>query len=104
VDAVVGNSSSGLYEAPSLHKPTVDIGERQKGRLAADSVIRCHPTRAAIGEAIARAMQADCRVVANPYGDGRSAERILRILTTDGRRDDLLKKRFHEVAAHHAGH
>ena len=56
VDAVVGNSSSGLYEAPSFGIPTVDIGERQRGRLAAASVIHCEPTRAAIAAAIDRAL------------------------------------------------
>ena len=43
VDVVVGNSSSGLYEAPSLHTPTVNIGDRQRGRLSAASVIHCKP-------------------------------------------------------------
>lgn len=95
VDAVVGNSSSGLYEVPSFQKPTVNIGDRQKGRLQAASVINCEPTAEAIREAIARAFELDCRGVVNPYGDGRSSERILaeikRVVDPAG----LLKKRFH---------
>ena len=49
-------------------------------------------------------MQMDCHGVVNPYGDGRSAERIVKILRAEGRRADLLKKPFHEVSAGHAGH
>lgn len=98
-DAVVGNSSSGLYEAPSLKVPTVDIGDRQAGRLAAASVIRCAPTAAAIGEAIAAAMTMDRPDGANPYGDGDSARRIVEVLKALPDRATLLAKRFHEAAA-----
>jgi UDP-hydrolysing UDP-N-acetyl-D-glucosamine 2-epimerase len=59
VDAVMGNSSSGLYEAPSFKKPTVNIGERQKGRLMASSVINCAPKRDEILEAIKKAFVVD---------------------------------------------
>jgi UDP-hydrolysing UDP-N-acetyl-D-glucosamine 2-epimerase len=97
VDAVVGNSSSGLYEAPSLKKPTVDIGDRQSGRLAAKSVVRCEPTVAAIREAIDAALALDCRDVVNPYGDGHSAERISGVLRSLQNPRGLLKKRFHWV-------
>ncbi len=99
VDAVVGNSSSGLYEAPSLQVPTVDIGERQRGRLAAPSVLHCAPERAAIAAAIRRACELDCRGVANPYGDGHSAGRIVAALRGMAPRDALLKKQFHWVEA-----
>jgi UDP-hydrolysing UDP-N-acetyl-D-glucosamine 2-epimerase len=97
VDAVVGNSSSGLYEAPSLKKPTVDIGDRQSGRLAAKSVIRCAPTESAIRAAIDAALRLDCRDVVNPYGDGHSAERIAGLLRSLPNPRGLLKKRFHWV-------
>lgn len=95
VDAVVGNSSSGLYEAPSFRIPTVDIGNRQRGRLAADSVIHCEPARDAILAALDAAQRLDCSKTVNPYGDGHSAQRIVGILQqlTDPRA--LLKKRFH---------
>jgi UDP-N-acetylglucosamine 2-epimerase (non-hydrolysing)/GDP/UDP-N,N'-diacetylbacillosamine 2-epimerase (hydrolysing) len=95
VDAVVGNSSSGLYEAPSLHKPTVDVGDRQRGRLAASSVVHCEPTRTAIAAAIAEALARDCSRAVNPYGDGRSAERIVAELKRLRDPRGLLKKRFH---------
>lgn len=80
VDAVVGNSSSGLYEAPSLKKPTVNIGDRQAGRLRASSVIDCAVDVDAILAAIAAAAAMDCSDTENPYGDGDSSRRILAVL------------------------
>lgn len=96
VSAVVGNSSSGLYEAPSFAVPTVNIGDRQKGRLRAASVIDCPPDRAAIRQAIGRALSLDCSAVVNPYGDGKSAPRILAALKAVADPAALLKKRFHD--------
>lgn len=99
VDAVVGNSSSGLYEAPSFRKPTVNIGDRQRGRLRAESVIDC-PTRAsAIKEAIERAFTLDCSRVVNPYGDGYAAEKIVAKLLEVPDPRALLQKRFHDFGA-----
>ena len=97
VDAVVGNSSSGLYEAPSLGVATVDIGDRQRGRLAASSVLHCAPERQAIAAAIARATALDCRQVINPYGDGASAARIVSLLRQLPDAGTLLRKPFHAV-------
>lgn len=97
VDAVVGNSSSGLYEAPSFKKPTVNIGDRQKGRLQASSVINCPPDAEAIFSAISSAFSLDCTSVVNPYGDGKSAPRIVSVLKQIGDPTLLLKKHFHEV-------
>lgn len=99
VDAVVGNSSSGLYEVPSFKKPTVNIGDRQKGRIHAASVIDCLPEAAAIRAAIERAFSLDCTDVVNPYGDGASAPRIVSILKEIQNLKSLLKKRFCEVCA-----
>lgn len=95
VDAVVGNSSSGLYEAPSFRVPTVDIGDRQRGRLAAASVIHCAPERGAISAALDRASTLDCSQVENPYGDGRSTQRIVALLRGLPPAAELLKKSFH---------
>jgi UDP-hydrolysing UDP-N-acetyl-D-glucosamine 2-epimerase len=95
VDAVVGNSSSGLYEAPSFAIPSVNIGNRQRGRLAAASVIQCAPERTAIGASIAQALTLDCSGTVNPYGDGNSAARIVAILRALGPTAELLKKSFH---------
>jgi UDP-N-acetylglucosamine 2-epimerase (non-hydrolysing)/GDP/UDP-N,N'-diacetylbacillosamine 2-epimerase (hydrolysing) len=91
---VVGNSSSGLYEAPSFGIPTVNIGDRQKGRLRAASVIDCAPEREAILAAIQRGFTMDCRGVKNPYGDGDAAARIVDALSRLDAPERLLKKRF----------
>lgn len=97
-DAVVGNSSSGIYEVPSLGKPTVNIGERQKGRPQAESVINCDPDAVGIAGAIRDAFEKDCSAVRNPYGDGESASRILAILKNVRDPKALLKKRFFEAS------
>jgi UDP-hydrolysing UDP-N-acetyl-D-glucosamine 2-epimerase len=97
VDAVVGNSSSGIYEIPSFKKPTVNIGDRQKGRIQAASVINCSPDSHDIYLAIKEALELDCSSVINPYGDGRSSERILAILKEISNPLSLLKKHFFEV-------
>jgi UDP-hydrolysing UDP-N-acetyl-D-glucosamine 2-epimerase len=97
VDAVVGNSSSGLYETPSFGIPTIDIGNRQRGRLAAASVIHCDADRRAIAEALAQARVLDCHGVVNPYGDGASAGRIVKVLRKLPPAAELLKKHFHLI-------
>lgn len=99
VDAVVGNSSSGLYEAPSFGVPTVDIGDRQKGRLSAASVIHCVARTGAIRQAVERALTLDCSSVVNPYGDGLSAPRIVQILRHAPPRATLLARSFNERVA-----
>ena len=97
VDAVVGNSSSGLYEVPSFKKPTVNIGDRQKGRLMASSVINCRPKAADIGRALRKAFTKDCSDAVNPYGKGDSAQRIVAKLITIPDYKKLLKKRFFDL-------
>jgi UDP-N-acetylglucosamine 2-epimerase (non-hydrolysing)/GDP/UDP-N,N'-diacetylbacillosamine 2-epimerase (hydrolysing) len=96
-DAVVGNSSSGIYEAPSLKTPTVNIGDRQNVRLKADSVIDCAAERAEIARAIIRAIALDCSRVENPYGEGHSAPRIVEALKAVPDPVALLKKHFYEI-------
>ena len=98
-DLVIGNSSSGLYEAPSFGIPTVNIGDRQKGRLRAASVIDCEPQREAIRAAIAFALTGDYASTVNPYGDGHSSERILAVLKELDDPASLLKKTFHSSDA-----
>lgn len=95
VDAVVGNSSSGLYEAPSFKVPTVNIGDRQRGRTAPASVIQCEPERGAIGAALEQAWGMDCSAVMNPYGDGHSAPRIVAAVRALAVAKPSLKKVFH---------
>ena len=98
VNAVVGNSSSGLYEAPSFGKPTINIGDRQKGRLQASSVINCEALAGEILAAIEEGLQRDCSGTVNPYGDGHSTERIVALLKQVVDPKVLLKKHFYEVA------
>lgn len=95
-DLVIGNSSSGLYEAPSFKVPTVDVGDRQGGRLAASSVVRTDATARAIRLAMEQALAMDCSDVVNPYGDGRSAGRIVSVLKQLPARDTLLHKVFQD--------
>lgn len=75
--AVVGNSSSGIIEVPSFKVPTVNLGERQKGRLAASSVFSCPSTTKAIVKTLQTALEKDLSQVANPYGKGQASEAIL---------------------------
>jgi UDP-hydrolysing UDP-N-acetyl-D-glucosamine 2-epimerase len=102
VDAVVGNSSSGLYEAPSFGVATVNIGDRQRGRLAAASVLHCAAEHHAIAATITRAIALDCSAVVNPYGDGCSAQRIVELLRAMPLSAELLKKPFHLLEADRA--
>lgn len=99
VDGVVGNSSSGLTEAPSFSKGTVNIGDRQKGRLRAASVIDCEPRAAAIAEALNQLFspdfQAQLTEVTNPYGAGGASAAIVALLE-QADLNSLLKKRFYD--------
>ena len=101
VDGVVGNSSSGLTEVPSFRKGTVNIGDRQTGRLKAGSVIDCEPTETSITRAIdkmySRAFQTSLSQVLNPYGEGGASEDIIR-LAKSLCLHNLLKKHFYDIA------
>jgi UDP-hydrolysing UDP-N-acetyl-D-glucosamine 2-epimerase len=94
-DAVVGNSSSGLIEAPAAGRPAVDIGARQQGRLRSASTIHCSPRRAEIRAAIDRALDSGGMSVESPYGDGHATERVLEALRGLDDPRTLLEKRFH---------
>ena len=98
VDAVVGNSSSGLYEVPSFKKPTVNIGDRQKGRIQSSSVINCRPEAEDIIRAINEAFTKDCSSTVNPYGKGDSAEKIIDALKAIPDYRALLQKHFFEIS------
>ncbi len=98
-DAVIGNSSSGLLEAPSLGKPCVNIGDRQRGRMRAATTLDCPPTRDAIAAAIAAALGLDCRGTVNPYGKGDAAKIIVESLEALADPRALLKKTFHDLEA-----
>jgi UDP-hydrolysing UDP-N-acetyl-D-glucosamine 2-epimerase len=94
--AIVGNSSSGLYEAPSLDVPSVNIGRRQAGRLRARSVIDCSPDEGAIRAAIDKALLMRPSGTINPYGDGKSSERIVAALKAIPDWSGLIHKNFVE--------
>jgi GDP/UDP-N,N'-diacetylbacillosamine 2-epimerase (hydrolysing) len=95
VDGVVGNSSSGLLEAPTLRVGTVNIGNRQSGRLCACSVINCSPTKDAITEAIkslySQEFQEKLKSVVNPYGEGGASSKIYKILRNTPPNPSILK-------------
>jgi GDP/UDP-N,N'-diacetylbacillosamine 2-epimerase (hydrolysing) len=84
VDGVVGNSSSGLAEAPSMGVGTINIGDRQKGRLSATSVIHCYPTVESIRRAIHMLYEPSFRAqlnnTVNPYGQGGACLKIVEVI------------------------
>jgi GDP/UDP-N,N'-diacetylbacillosamine 2-epimerase (hydrolysing) len=85
VDAVVGNSSSGLTEAPTFKKATINIGDRQKGRIQSNSIINCNPISAEIKSAIKKSYSDEFKKILlsteNSYGDGGATKRIINILS-----------------------
>jgi len=100
VDAMVGNSSSGLAEAPSFKIGTINIGDRQKGRIKAKSVIDCEPKKNDIKKAFeklySQEFQANLEDVQNPYGDGCASLKIIKeIKKTE--LGNILKKSFFDV-------
>jgi GDP/UDP-N,N'-diacetylbacillosamine 2-epimerase (hydrolysing) len=100
VDGIIGNSSSGLTEAPTFRIGTVNVGSRQRGRPRAGSVIDCAAERRAIAGAVATlfspAFRATLAAVRNPYGDGGASERIVAILRSHPL-DNLVNKSFHDI-------
>ncbi len=96
-DAVVGNSSSALIEAPSFELPAVNVGSRQHGRLRAANVVDCDPAADAVAEALSRALSSQFRSslagLETPYGSGDTSTRILEVLATTPTAD-LRRKRF----------
>ena len=100
MDAVVGNSSSGLIEAPAFKIGTINIGDRQKGRLCAGSVIHCEPEVDAILNAFKRLFseefQKSLDAVENPYGNSGASIKIKELLKSQAL-DGLLKKSFYDL-------
>ena len=103
VDGVVGNSSSGLAEVPSFKKGTINIGDRQRGRLQAASVINCAPTRQSIDAALKMLYTADFQVslsqVRNPYGEGGASEQVVKTIKHCAL-DGIAQKSFYDLPAH----
>ena len=100
MDGVIGNSSSGLIEAPSFKIGTVNIGERQEGRIKSQSVIDCRPDYDSISQALEKLNDplfiGKLKTVINPYGEGGSAEKIVKVLR-DFSLKDILKKKFYDI-------
>ena len=100
VDAVVGNSSSGLAEAPSFRIGTINIGDRQKGRIKASSVIDCEANKNSIVKAFAKLyskeFQETLKTTINPYGDGCASKKIVEILKNVNLKN-ILKKSFYDL-------
>lgn len=99
---VLGNSSSGIIETPSFSIPTINIGDRQRGRLQSESTINCDTEISSISKAIEKALSYDfkekCKGVASPYGDGHAAENIAKkIYDTIMLGRINLKKRFFDL-------
>lgn len=98
---IIGNSSSGLLEAPSFGIPTVNIGDRQKGRLQASSVINCEPTHEGIRQAVELALSAGflqkVKKTVNPYGNGDTSNKVVEVIKEYMINDKIdLKKKFYD--------
>ena len=98
--AVVGNSSSGIIEAPSMRVPTVNIGDRQRGRVRAASTIDCPDSRKAIIASLEKALSPTFRAglaqMRSPYGEGGAAKKIVPILR-DADLNGIVRKTFFDI-------
>jgi len=101
VDLVIGNSSSGLIEVPSFKKPTINIGDRQRGRVYGLSVINCKPTKKEIIESInlglSESFRNKLKKSINPYGNKNSSLEIVKILKKIAVNENLIKKKFYNL-------
>ena len=107
VDGVVGNSSSGLLEVPSFRKGTINIGDRQRGRLQASSVINCEANQKSISSGIEMLYEPEFQLnlsqVRNPYGEEGASDKIVDILKTISIKN-IVKKTFHDLTNLNIGH
>ncbi len=99
---VIGNSSSGIIETPAFKIPTINIGDRQRGRLQAESIINCGEDTQSIADAIKEAksevFRNKCKLVVSPYGDGHAAEKIASKIYETMLCDNIdLKKKFYNI-------
>ena len=93
---------SGIIETPAFHVPTVNIGDRQRGRLQSESIINCGTSsvniEAAIEKALSNEHRAVCKSVISPYGDGHAAEQIASKLIEVVMCESIdLKKKFYDL-------
>jgi len=96
VDLLIGNTSSGIIEAATLHKPVVNIGNRQQGRIQSGNVINCDidGLEKAINHALTNDFIKQCETVTNLYGEGKASEQIVEQLE---QQDLSCIKRFHDI-------
>lgn len=98
---VLGNSSSGIIEAPAMRVPSVNIGDRQKGRMQAESILNCEPVCREIVETVRKTQEAEfltkVRKQKLPYGEGDTSKKIVDILKTQLQKGFDLKKKFYDV-------
>jgi len=101
VDLVLGNSSSGIIEMPSFGKPTVNVGDRQKGRIRAASVIQCESLQECILRGLKKAFspkfKRGCKKIKNHYGHGVAARKIVAFLKKEVPKVKSLKKKFYDL-------
>tara|TARA_B100001121_G_C18699615_1_gene626792 strand:- start:9922 stop:11082 length:1161 start_codon:yes stop_codon:yes gene_type:complete len=99
-EVVIGNSSSGIIEAPSFNVATVNIGIRQKGRIFGETIINCREDQSSIGFSIEQALSKEfkeiCEKSNNPYGNGGSSEKILNIIDSISL-DNIVFKKFYNL-------
>jgi len=99
-EMMIGNSSSGILEMPYFNKPTINIGDRQKGRIFSKSIIQCEPKRQniikSIGDGLSQDFKQNCYNVEKIYGDGNTAKKIKNILVQK-KYQELIKKEFYEL-------
>lgn len=97
IGMVIGNSSSGIIEVPSFGIPTINIGDRQKGRIVAKSIKNCLPLREDIGALISEVLSANYSpsCTENPYDRPNTAEQIYRVLKSESI-DNVIYKRFYD--------
>lgn len=99
--AVMGNSSSGIIEAPTFHIPTLNIGERQAGRVRAETVLDCGYTREEIAETFKKAVssefRASCADMENPYEGKETAQTIVNIIKEYFDKKSSIKKKFYTI-------
>ena len=100
VAAVVGNSSSGIVEVPSMGIPTLNIGIRQQGRLAADSVVNCGVDEQQIVHGLQKVLSPEwreyCRRVANPYEQPNTLQRIVDVVCNTPL-NNIITKPFYDL-------
>lgn len=101
MDAVIGNSSSGILEVPSFKVPTVNIGPRQDGRLMAESVVSCGDSaeeiKKALDKVLSKSFRNKMKYVESPYGNGGVSERIVKVLKSVNLSPEVIMKHFYDI-------